>query len=284
MRPGAAGNETLGLSGLEFGAVRNYNGIVYSSAKPGERKAEAAAFQPADFQKILLLLRSYSGVDFSAYKTGTLQRRTLQRMVLKNFKTLADYAALLEGNPEELEGLYADVLIKVTGFFRNPEACAALQRILSAKLAQRPRDLPIRVWVPGCSAGQEAYSLAMVLTELLDPNSPPLQVFATDLNETTLVKARAALYGKNLVRDIPPERLKRFFVAENGAFRIRNFLRDKCVFARQNLLSDPPFSRLDLISCRNLLIYVEPAWQMKILLSSIMPLNRRASSSWARPS
>jgi two-component system CheB/CheR fusion protein len=226
------------------------------------------AADPDALINILLLLRNGFGVDFSLYKAGTIQRRLARRVVLKKLRTLGAYADLLRGNAAELGALYADMLISVTSFFRNPEAFEALKRIVFPKLIAPGREEPVRIWVPGCSTGQEAYSLAMLFEEYCGRapgHALRLQVFATDLNEAVLEKARHGLYLKNLVPEVSPERLRRFFVEENGGYRMSKRIREQCVFARQNILSDPPFSRMDLISCRNLLIYLESGAQKKIL-------------------
>ena len=159
------------------------------------------------------------------------------------------------------------MLISVTSFFRNPEAFDVLKQTIFAKLLQQGGDDPLRVWVIGCSTGQEAYSIAMAFVESAEnaPRLRKLQVFATDLNDALLDKARHGLYAKSLAQDLSPERLRRFFVEEEGGYRIAKALREMVVFARQNLISDPPFSRLDLISCRNLLIYLEPSLQKRAL-------------------
>jgi two-component system, chemotaxis family, CheB/CheR fusion protein len=216
--------------------------------------------------KILVLLRKHSGVDFSLYRPSTLQRRISRRILLSKLDTPEQYARFLQGNPQELEKLYGDALISVTSFFRNPEAFDALQtRVLPTLLAQRG-DEPLRIWVPGCSTGQEAYSIAMALVEATEnrPRPRKIQVFATDLNDTSLGRARQGTYARTLVHDLSPERLRRFFVEDSGSYRVGKLLRDMVVFARQNLISDPPFSRLDLITCRNLLIYLEPGSQKKL--------------------
>jgi two-component system CheB/CheR fusion protein len=218
------------------------------------------------FKKILLLLRNSSSVDFSLYKSSTIQRRIIRRMVLTKHHTLERYAQFLRGNSRELGALYSDVLISVTSFFRNPDAFDVLRRkVWPALLAQRG-DEPLRVWTLGCSTGQEAYSLAMSFVEAADraPRLRKLQVFATDLNDALLDKARHGLYAKSIAQDLSPERLRRFFVEEEGGYRVSKALREMIVFARQNVMSDPPFSRLDIISCRNLLIYFEPALQKKV--------------------
>jgi two-component system, chemotaxis family, CheB/CheR fusion protein len=218
------------------------------------------------FTKILLLLRRHSSVDFSLYKSSTIQRRIIRRMVLTKHDTLERYAQFLQGNDKELAALYSDVLISVTSFFRNPEAFEVLRRKVWPALLQQRGDEPIRVWTLGCSTGQEAYSIAMSFVEAADksPRMRKLQVFATDLNDVLLNKARHGLYAKNIAQDLSPERLRRFFVEEEGGYRVGKALREMIVFARQNVMSDPPFSRLDIISCRNLLIYFEPGLQKKV--------------------
>ena len=188
-------------------------------------------------------------------------------MVLGRHNDLADYAKFLRGNTAELDTLFSDVLISVTSFFRNPEAFDVLKRVVFPKILKQRRDEAVRVWVLGCSTGQEAYSIGMAFSEFIDkvPRAPKLQIFATDLNEALLEKARSGLYTKTLAADISPERLRRFFVEEEGGYRVVKSLREGVVFARQNLISDPPFSRMDLVCCRNLLIYLEPALQKKAL-------------------
>ncbi|MEO7698065.1 MAG: CheR family methyltransferase [Opitutus sp.] len=235
-------------------------------AAPSSSKKEDGAED--DFKRILLLLRNHCDVDFSLYKTTTIRRRITRRLVLNKQATMAGYAASLRGNTQELDALYSDLLINVTSFFRNADAFDALRRKVFPKLlAQRGGSEPVRIWVLGCSTGQEAYSIAMVFAEVVarEERRPQLQIFATDLNEEVLRKARAGLYPKSLAQEISPARLRRFFVEEEGGYRIDKALRDQVVFARQNVLSDPPFSRMDLITCRNLLIYLEPEIQKKIL-------------------
>src|SRR5687768_16075958 len=240
--------------------------------RSGGVQARFEARQPATgndegYKKILQLLRSHSGVDFTLYKSTTIQRRIGRRMILTKHDALGDYAGFLRVNVKELDALYSDVLISVTSFFRNPEMFDVLQhKVLPALLEQRG-DGPLRCWVLGCSTGQEAYSIAMSFVEVVErtPRTRTLQIFATDLNESLLDKARLGLYAKTLAEEIAPERLRRFFVEEEGGYRITKSLREMVVFARQNLISDPPFSRMDLVSCRNLLIYLEPSLQKKAL-------------------
>ncbi len=231
--------------------------------------AESKAAKDADdgYAQTLSLLRNHSGVDFSLYKSSTIERRIARRLVISKQNTLEDYATYLRGNAKELDALCTDVLISVTSFFRNPEAFEALQRDVLPNLLKQPGDDPIRVWVPGCSTGQEAYSIAIAFLESAEkaPRGRNLQVFATDLNEKLLDKARFGLYPKSLSEEISPERLRRFFVEEQGGYRVGKSLREMVVFARQNLFADPPFSRMDLISCRNLLIYLGPTLQKKAI-------------------
>ena len=188
-------------------------------------------------------------------------------MVVSKQDTLAGYADFLRGNAKELDTLYSDVLISVTSFFRNPEMFDVLKRTVLPELLKQRGDDPLRCWVLGCSTGQEAYSIAMSFVEVAEkaPRLRTLQIFATDLNDALLEKARHGLYAKTLAEEIRPERLRRFFVEEEGGYRISKQLREMVIFARQNLIIDPPFSRMDLISCRNLLIYFEPTLQKKAL-------------------
>ncbi|HEY6396332.1 MAG TPA: chemotaxis protein CheB, partial [Solirubrobacteraceae bacterium] len=233
------------------------------AARPGRQGGEENAFK-----KVLLLLRNHCGVDFSLYKSSTIRRRITRRVVLNGHESLDQYAVALRGNSKELDALYSDVLISVTSFFRNPDSFEALKRVVFPKVLQRrSREGAVRVWTLGCSTGQEAYSIAMAYSEFAERVSPlpRLQVFATDLNEGLLEKARQGLYTKALAQDISPERLRRFFIEEEGGYRISKSLREQVVFARQNVVTDPPFSRLDLISCRNLLIYLESGLQQTII-------------------
>jgi two-component system CheB/CheR fusion protein len=243
-------------------------GTPRTGARQARAEGETARGKSGDngFKKILLLLRNHSNVDFSLYKSTTIQRRITRRLVLNKQYTLENYADFLRGNAKELDALYSDLLISVTSFFRNPEGFDVLKRKVFPKLLQQRGDEPFRVWVLGCSTGQEAYSIAMVFVEAAEkaPRMRKLQVFATDLNDALLDKARHGLYAKSLAQDVSAERLRRFFVEEEGGYRVTKPLREMVVFARQNLISDPPFSRLDLISCRNLLIYLEPSLQKKV--------------------
>ncbi len=255
--------------------------LLATGSRSGDESAtdEASSKKPEvesdGFKTILLLLRNQSGVDFSRYKSTTIHRRIARRILLSKLGTPEDYAKFLRGKPKELDALYSDLLINVTSFFRNPTAFEVLKEKVFPRLIQQPRDKPLRVWVPGCSTGQEAYSIAMSFLESAEAtgHAGKLQVFASDINETVLAKARAGFYAQNFVHDLSPERLRRFFVAADGGYCVAKFLREMVVFARQNLFSDPPFSRMDLISCRNLLIYLEQDLQRKVLPTLHYALN-----------
>ncbi len=221
-----------------------------------------------EHNQILEIVRKVTGVDFTHYKTSTLHRRISRRMVLRKIEGLRDYARFLRKNPGEAEVLYQDFLIHVTRFFRDPESFEALKATVLPKLfTDRSRAEPLRVWVLGCSTGEEAYSIAILFAELAQEKGVqiPVQVFATDLNGAVIEKARAGVYPKSIAHDVSPERLRSFFVEVDGCYRISKTIREMCVFARHNVPIDPPFSQLDLISCRNLLIYLEPALQQKVV-------------------
>ncbi len=229
-------------------------------------KTIEAMSDAALLDKIFIRLRDFSGVDFSQYKKTTILRRIKRRMVLHKIERIEHYLRYLLENPSESKALYQDILISVTSFFRDPESFQALkEKVFSAVLKNRRADDPIRVWVPGCATGEEAYSIAMCLTETLGDRPAAVQIFATDIDERALEKARAGVYEENIAAEVSPERLRRFFLKVEGGYHINKSIRDLCVFARQNVFKDPPFSRLDLISCRNLLIYVEQELQKKIL-------------------
>ncbi len=245
----------------DVGAERARTEAAHGQGKDGNENGNESGFK-----RVLTLLRNHCGVDFTLYKSNTIQRRIARRMLLCRSDTLAEYAQFLHGNAKELDSLFTDVLISVTSFFRNPDAFEALQREVLPKLLAQRGDEALRVWVLGCSTGQEAYSIAMAFVEVAEkePSGRKLQVFATDLNDALLDKARHGLYAKSLAADLSPERLRRFFVEEGGGYRVAKPLREMVVFARQNLISDPPFSRIDIITCRNLLIYLEPSLQKKV--------------------
>ena len=225
-------------------------------------------FSAASVAGVLRLLRAGKGVDFGHYKPNTLQRRISRRMALYKAEGIKDYLRLLAGNPGEVDALFQDILINVTSFFRNPEVFELLKSDIFPRLTKgRSPQEPVRIWVIGCSTGEEAYSLAMAFEEYCDSTAcdVPLQVFASDLNAPALEKARAGVYQKTIVQDVEPERLRRFFVEVEGGYRIVKRIRDTMVFARHNVITDPPFSRIDLASCRNLLIYMDQLLQSRVL-------------------
>jgi two-component system CheB/CheR fusion protein len=227
----------------------------------------------ADLDALFALLREATGVDFTNYKHTTLQRRIKRRMVVHKIEKLRDYVRYIGKKPEELDELYRDLLIHVTGFFREPAAFAALRKHVYPRLFEgRKPDNPIRVWVPGCSTGEEAYSIAITLLEYLwshtrniSQAATTIQIFATDISEGALDRARTGIYTEAAVAEISPERLKRFFVRQDGGYQVNKSVRDMCIFARQNLVKDPPFSNLDLVSCRNVLIYLGPILQRRVI-------------------
>ena len=220
----------------------------------------------SDLEKIFGLLRKATKVDFADYKHATIKRRILRRMLILKTEKMEDYLKYLQTNPGELSSLFQDILISVTGFFREPETFEALKHeIFPSILKNRSADDAIRVWVPGCSTGEEVYSLAICLVEYLDRSRvhPSIQIFATDVNEAVLEKARQGVYAASA--SISAERLQRFFVPTNGSIQVSKPIRRMCVFAKQDVTADPPFSKLDLIVCRNLLIYLGLALQRKLL-------------------
>jgi two-component system, chemotaxis family, CheB/CheR fusion protein len=222
---------------------------------------------PDSLASLVALLQASEKVDFSGYKTGTLRRRTERRMSLKQIDSMPAYVELLRSDPAELAALHKDLLINVTSFFRDPAAWPVLQeRVIRRLVAEKETDAPLRAWVPACATGEEAYSIAMVLVEEVRAAGKrcPLQVFASDVDAEALELARTALFPHDIAARMDAERLSRFFTIREHGYQVNKELRDVVVFASQNLLSDPPFSKLDLITCRNLLIYLEPALQDRV--------------------
>jgi two-component system CheB/CheR fusion protein len=214
------------------------------------------------------LLRAAHAVDFRHYKHPTIKRRLFRRMALHRVNDVGEYLKLLQTDGNELRNLYRDLLIQVTRFFREPESFDAITReVLPAILEHRTGDRPIRAWVSGCSTGEEAYSLAIILLEFLakQQSNARVQIFATDVSETAIEQARAGVYPPAIENDVGADRLRRFFTKSDGGYRVSKMIRDLVVFARQDLVRDPPFSRLDLILCRNVLIYMDLPLQKKLL-------------------
>ncbi len=221
-----------------------------------------------DFTTILDQLRRTAGVDFRQYKPNTIHRRALRRAVILKLDSLGEYAKYLKEHPEEGSTLYDDILIPVTSFFRDFEAFEALKtQVYPAIVKDKGNKGAIRMWAPGCSTGEETYSLAMTLLEFLGDRAASfqIQIFGTDLNEKGIQKARAGVYRESIAEEVSPERIQRFFVKVEGGYRVNKAVRDMCVFARQNLATDPPFSQMNLVACRNLLIYIQPVLQKKIV-------------------
>ena len=218
--------------------------------------------------KVLALLHQAMGVDFTHYKSSTLQRRIARRMVLHKLEKAGDYSDFLRTHPAELDALFQDILINVTSFFRDPETFDLLKsKVFPAIVAEHSASDPVRLWVVGCSSGEEAYSHAIVFSEFMEQQGRawPVQLFATDLNASAVERARAGVYPKSIAGRVSAERLRRYFYELDGKFRVAKAIRDMCVFAKHNALEDPPFSRMDLISCRNMLIYFEPVLQQQLI-------------------
>jgi len=220
-----------------------------------------------DLEKVYLVLRSSTGVDFRLYKQPTVSRRIARRMALQKLGSLSDYVRSLKQNAAEVRALADDIFIHVTGFFRDPESFQALRKHAFPKLHLNRRSAPVRVWVPGCSTGEEVYSIAMLLIESLreNTNQIKIQMFGTDISEPAVERARSGIYSDAALRGVSPARLRRFFLKVEHGYQINKEVRGLCVFARHDLANDPPFSKLDLISCRNVLIYAGPSLQSRIL-------------------
>lgn len=217
---------------------------------------------------IFQLLRRSTGVDFTHYRQTTILRRIQRRMVVHKIEKLDEYVKHVQTNPAEIKALYQDMLINVTSFFRNPKVFDALKADVFPNITRNHGpEATIRVWTPGCASGEETYSIAIALLEFLGDKAAqvPIQFFGTDVSDTSVAKARAGLYPENIQGDVSPERLRRFFTKVEGGYRISKTIRDMCIFAQHNVLNDPPFSQMDLICCRNLLIYLEPLLQNKVI-------------------
>lgn len=234
-----------------------------------EIREQVKSVQSADeMNKVFLLLRSRTGNDFTHYKHSTIERRVKRRMLLHKLERLRDYVRLLQQSGAEVEELFQDILINVTSFFRDAAAFEALkEQVFPHIMQKRAPEAPIRIWVPGCSSGEEAYSVAIVLIEHLgdEAATTQIQIFGTDVDARAVDKARLGVYPEGICSDVAHTRLKRFFVKIPEGYQITKSIRDMCVFAVQNVIKDPPFSKLDLVCCRNLLIYLGPVLQKKVL-------------------
>lgn len=278
--PATAKFSSMPSSAIGFGPV---DFVAKAEELPGKLLGYFKHIPPADkiksniedkelsaLEKIVILLRDQSGNDFSHYKKNTLYRRIERRMGIHQLDSIATYVRYLQTNTQEIELLFKELLIGVTNFFRDPPAWEKLQsEIIPALLAGQPEQGVLRAWSAGCSTGEEAYSLAILFKEAQERNKlkrpVTLQIFATDLDQIAINKARQGFYPLNIAADISPERLERFFVKEEAGFRVSKDIREMVAFAVQNVISDAPFTRLDFLLCRNLLIYLDVETQKKLL-------------------
>jgi two-component system CheB/CheR fusion protein len=238
---------------------------VARDATPTEVEAEPTG---AGLSSIFQVLRRYAGVDFTHYRQSTILRRIQRRMVVNKIDKLEDYIKFVQTSPGEIKALYQDMLISVTSFFRNPRVFDAMKAsVFPAILKNVPRERGIRIWTPGCASGEETYSVVIALLEFLGDKASqiPIQFFGTDVNESSIVKARNGAYPENIQGDVSADRLRRFFTKVEGGYRVSKSIRDVCIFSQHNVLNDPPFSQMNLICCRNLLIYIETAQQHRVI-------------------
>jgi len=260
LRPSAIARELMRLGSHPY--LRRPSGAPINSLQQGVDANET------DFIRVFRRLRSVHGVDFGNYKRSTLQRRLGRRMAVRKIDRVTDYVRVLEDEPSEASALHQDFLIRVTSFFRDPESFDILASRVFPRVCESrsPKD-PVRIWVPGCASGEEVYSIAIALVEYLGERLPSvrIQIFGTDVSETEIEKARAGRYMANIAEEVSSERLQRFFVKQDHHYLIAKSLRDLCIFARQDLTRDPPFSRLDFVSCRNLLIYLDARAQRRVM-------------------
>lgn len=249
--------------------------------KPDAITAVAAATkEDVDYRAVLALLHTRHNCDFRNYKHGTVSRRIARRVSLIQMGSMAAYLTYLRENPDELQKLYGDLLINVTAFFRDPDAFSALDELVVQELVKRKgEEEPIRIWIPGCASGEEAYSIAILFKEALNAAGKhcPLQVFATDLDEEAVSVARGARYPERIEAEVPPHLLEKYFEKTDEVYEVKAALRECMTFAKQNVVTDPPFSRLDLISCRNLLIYLSTDVQRDVLGYFHFALNDQGS-------
>ncbi|MBE0568124.1 MAG: PAS domain-containing protein [Deltaproteobacteria bacterium] len=242
--------------------------IKHPYRKPLKPAAKSESKFPEPLQKIILLIRNHTGRDFSLYKQNTIIRRVEKRMAILQVGSMADYAAYLRSNPKEIEMLFSELLIRVTNFFRDREAFEILkEKAFPLLFKDRPRAQPLRIWVPACSTGEEAYSLAIIVQEHINTlkHKCDVQIFATDIDTEAIDMARTGLYPEGIAADVSPERLNRFFVRKASAYKIKEEIRQMIVFAVQDVIKDPPFTKLHIVSCRNVLIYFDSLLQKKVL-------------------
>jgi len=271
--------EELGMAMVQNPETAKYDSMPRSAIETGladhvlppenrENDFPEAGEVPGAMQKIYILLRDQTGHDFSLYKPNTVWRRVERRMAVHRLDHISNYVRYLQGNPREVETLFKELLIGVTRFFRDPEAFEILkEKILPPYLGDKAKSDSLRVWVPGCSSGEEAYSVAMIMSECAEALGRRfnMQIFATDIDADAIAVARAGIYPESIAADVNPDRLERFFLKEDNACSVKKSIREMLVFAPHNIIKDPPFTKLDLICCRNLLIYLDSVLQKKLL-------------------
>ena len=274
---GTARFDSMPRSAVAAGAVdfvlspRQIAEELFALAGRPKRQEPAGIVTPrngATLETLLRLLRKDCNVDFSQYKQPTILRRLNRRMVVRKCESLEDYVRLVQKDVSELDALFDDLLINVTDFFRDPEVYETAKRIAFPSIIEhRQQPHTIRAWVPGCSTGEEVYSLAIALTEFLESHDlgGAIQMFGTDVSDKTIEVARKGIYSESAVLNVSPERLRRFFVRTDSGYQVSRGIRDMCIFSRHNVAKDPPLSRMDVISCRNLLIYFSPSLQRKVI-------------------
>jgi two-component system, chemotaxis family, CheB/CheR fusion protein len=272
--PASAKYDSMPQSAIAAGWVTHILPVEEMPAKLMELAGQSryrmnvAPFSQPGMNQVLLQIRSSTGHDFSLYKKSTIGRRIERRMAQHNINDFSVYARFLKQNSVEVHALFRDLLINVTSFFRDPDAFVVLKReILPALLADKPVDYVFRIWVAGCASGEEAYSIAIILSELMDETHQDfrVQIYATDLDDEAINTARGGIYPASIARDVSPERLHRFFNKDDNGYKIKKDIREMVVFAVQSVIKDPPFTRLDLLSCRNLLIYLEAEQQNRLI-------------------
>jgi len=251
-------------SDLPYEIINSFTMLAVSFNKMSEIK------HPSPMEKVIIILRSQTGHDFSQYKQNSISRRVERRMVVHQIYEISQYVRFLQENPQEVNLLFKEILIGVTSFFREPEIWEYLKmEILPAMMKDFPDGGTLRVWTPGCSSGEEAYSFAMIFKEVLeaqvDPKKMSIQIFATDLDSDAIEKARMGVYPENIKVDVSKERLLKFFEREGEFWKVLPDIRETVIFAPQNIVMDPPFTKLDVIICRNMLIYLDKELQEKLI-------------------
>jgi two-component system, chemotaxis family, CheB/CheR fusion protein len=240
------------------------------------RQAAVSGVTESNLKKIVTIIRRQSGHDFSSYKKSTILRRIERRIKMLQLSNIGQYAKLLQDNPREAELLFKDMLIRVTSFFREPDAFRILEKkVLPQLLVGKSYDIPVRVWICGCCSGEEAYSIAMLLAEHIEAKkiTTRVQIFATDIYPEAIVAARRGIYPDTISANVSTKRLKKWFIHEGTSYQVKKELREMVIFAEQNVVHDSPFSKMDMVCCRNLLIYLEPQLQEKLLHTFYYSLN-----------